>query len=81
MTCVQTNTQIVGKLRDHPFKTVRSTAFEANESERTIERSLTNAGVKAYRPAVKPKLTAQQKTESVDLCLDTCTSDKRTIMG
>ena len=61
MTDVETDTQIVGKFRDHPFKTVRSAAIETNVSERTVVRRLASAGVKACRPAVKPMLNAQHK--------------------
>ena len=32
VTDVETDTQIVGKFRDHPFKTVGSTAIETNVS-------------------------------------------------
>ena len=48
VTDVQTDTQIVGKFRDHPFKTVRSAAIECNVSERTVVRRLASAGVKAH---------------------------------
>ena len=58
---LETDTQIVGKFRDHPFKTVRSAAIETNMSERTVVRRLASAGVKACRPVVKPMLNAQHK--------------------
>ena len=61
VTDVETDTQIVGKFRDHPFKTARSAAIETNVSERTVVRRLASAGVKACRPAVKPMLNAQHK--------------------
>ena len=59
---VETDTQIVGKFRDHPFKIVRSAAIETNVSERTLVRILASAGVKACRSAVKPMPTAQQNS-------------------
>ena len=40
VTDLQTDTQIVGKFRDHPFKTDRSAAMEASVSERTVVRRL-----------------------------------------
>ena len=61
MTDVQTDMHIVGKLRDHPFKTVRFVAIEANGRERTVVRRLISAGVKSCRPAIKSILTAQHK--------------------
>ena len=68
MTDLQTDTQIVGKFRDHSFKIVRSAtieAIEANVSERTVVRRLASAGVKACRPAVKPMPTAQHKLKFI----------------
>ena len=53
---VETDTQIVDKFRDHPFKTVRSAVIETNVNERIAVRRLSSAGVKACRPAVKPML-------------------------
>ena len=75
VTDVQTDKHIVGKFRDHPFKTVRSASIEANVSELTVVRRLASAGVKACRPAVKPMLTAQHKLNRLNSALD-----KRTVV-
>ena len=61
VTDVETDTQVVGKFRDHTFKTVRSAAMKTNVSELTVVRRLASAGVKACRPAVKPIFNAQHK--------------------
>ena len=81
MTDVQTDTQLVGKFRDHSFKIVRSATIEANVSERTVVRRLASADVKACRPAVKPMSTAHDKLnlliwvqEHVRLTIEQCAS-------
>ena len=81
VTDVQTDTQIVGKFRDHSFKIVRSATIEANVSERTVVRRLASADVKACRPAVKPMSTAHDKLnlliwvqEHVRLTIEQCAS-------
>ena len=48
VTDVETDTQIVGKFRDHPFKTVRSAAIETNVSERTVVITLASAGSRNF---------------------------------
>ena len=57
----QTDCDIVVAFRNRPFKTAQSAATDLGISRRTVSRRLASAGLKAYRPAIKPKLTEQHK--------------------
>ena len=57
----QTDCDVVVAFRNRPFKTVQSAATDLGISRRTVSTRLASAGLKAYRPAIKPKLTEKHK--------------------
>ena len=61
ITNAQTDVDIVGHFRDNTFKTVRSAVGETGLKKDTILRRLFAAGLRSYRPVIKPKLTDTHK--------------------
>ena len=61
ITNAQTDADIVAHFRDNPFKTVRSAVGETGLKKDTIRRRLFAAGLRSYRPVIKPKLTDTHK--------------------
>ena len=61
ITNAQTDADIVAHFRDNTFKTVRSAVGETGLKKDTIRRRLFAAGLRSYRPVIKPKLTDTHK--------------------
>ena len=59
----QTDEQIVTTYRAAPMRQVLSYSAEIGVSARTVVRRLNGVGLYAHRPAIKPKLTANQKVK------------------
>ena len=66
----QTDCDVVVAFRNRPFKTVQSAATDLGISRRTVSRRLASAGLKAYRPAIKPKLTEKHKLNRLHWALE-----------
>ena len=61
VTDQQTDEQIVETYTTTPMKQVLSYSSEVGVSARTVVRRLNSVGLHAHRPALKPKLTENQK--------------------
>ena len=59
----KTNEQIMTTNRAAPMRQVLSYSAEIGVSARTVVRRLNGVGLYAHRPAIKPKLTANQKVK------------------
>ena len=61
ITNTQTDADIVTQFRDNPFKAVRSAVGDTGLKKDTIRRRLFAAGLRSYRPIIKPQLTDKHK--------------------
>ena len=66
----QRDEQIVATFTDMPMKQVLSFSAEVEVSARTVVRRLNSVGLYAHRPALKPKLTVNQKLNRLSWAKD-----------
>ena len=70
VTDAQTDANLVEIFRANPFKTVRSAISETGLKKDTIRRRLALAGLRSYRPVLKPKLTETHKEKRLQWAED-----------